>query len=717
MFQLCPRQRVLSQNKPRVLYTLGLMTLGVIVSMFSGNVAEADDTFSVVVMDPNTPPAQKISVQACAGLYNRHRGGSVYTQMGDKDLQWLEELNLLPDRFVSASDFLQECLVAFPQCVRYSYSNQQKLIPNILTVSAVLNAVPLDEHDEYSCNEIVFDATLEFESLDTPYLATKYVYENYVNDTTGLAMLNPGYDKNATAVWNPKLTEDMNPSMIDFVFSEKLFCIFLVNGCVATTRENELLERIAMVNPWPKPIGVYGYNNSWMVLGGYVFEAQTTCVQARNMGAIPTEVNNLSFFSSRRAPIKEIRQNELEDVEYNPSETYVAFVIGDGDNISFLLDARRRWLRERLDDCRKADNSCAPITWTISPHLPHIAPDVLEWYINGSYETGNDYFMLPPSGYLYAYPGSLAEPVQDSFVASTEAAAVLLDTNSTVSWEWWDSWVRAETSFLPKYAKKEGAIKGVFPVNVPYMFPTFTWKPNQFYKILKGQDGGETVLFAPRSWRGVDNSGNLATEKFYLSPDRMADEIGGYPRGTIAYVYMTSDGGLNLTNSFMALVKQLPKHVRLVSADTAARLALDAHRNTWGNPISFKTAHGKYLVAEGNGGGTVNADRQAIGPWEKFHLVSDGPIVDGAQISIQTGNGQFFSAQPQGGLDANRSAIGSWEKFTVINHSAKGGYVEHGHVISLKSAHGKYVVAEDTGKANANREAIGPWEKFVVIFH
>jgi len=39
---------------------------------------------------------------------------------------------------------------------------------------------------------------------------------------------------------------------------------------------------------------------------------------------------------------------------------------------------------------------------------------------------------------------------------------------------------------------------------------------------------------------------------------------------------MTSDGGLNLRNSVMELVKYLPGHVVLVSADTATRLALEA---------------------------------------------------------------------------------------------------------------------------------------------
>ena len=56
----------------------------------------------------------------------------------------------------------------------------------------------------------------------------------------------------------------------------------------------------------------------------------------------------------------------------------------------------------------------------------------------------------------------------------------------------------------------------------------------------------------------------------------MAEELGGYPKGTVTWVYMTSDGGLNLDNSFLAMAKLLPEHVKLVSADSAVKLALVA---------------------------------------------------------------------------------------------------------------------------------------------
>jgi len=536
----------------------------------------------VVDIDAKLPASVKIAVQAGVGLFNRKHGGSVYARMKDKDDKWIEELGLSPTETLDAMQFLNISMQEFPRCVRYSYREQQELLPNILTVAAVLEAIPIDVDMDVDCSDIVFDATETFRDLNTPRLATEYVYFNFVHDTTGLAMLNPGYSRGQEKVWDPKLVEDMNPDMVDFVFSEKLFVMFLVNGCIACTRENTLLNAIASVNPWPKPIGVYGYANYWNVFGGYLFEAQTLCAKARNMGAIPTETNNLSFFSTRREPITtpgELRQNALEDMDYDPTKTYVAFVVGDGDNINFIMDSRANWIRERALSCLEGDHACPPLTWSISSHLTRLAPDVLEWFYRKSYETGKDFFMLPPSGHLYAYPSSLEEKgMQDVFVEATERDAKLLGTRSTVHWEWLHKWRYAERRFLPKYAKKDGAIQGIFPVNVPYMFPTFTWKRNKFFKVLLGEDGGEVVLFRPREWRGIDGRGGSLAREFYLSVEDMAKELETYPRGTVTAIYMTSDGGLTLTNSVMALLKILPEHVVLVSGDTAVRLAFESSK-------------------------------------------------------------------------------------------------------------------------------------------
>lgn len=531
--------------------------------------------FTLVELDPAAPGPLQLAVQACAGLNNRELGGSVYVRMDDHDTQWLTELDLTPSRTVTAQEFLNECVTEFPSCVRYDYTDQQKLLPNVLTVAAALEAVPLDTGMDVACNDVAFDATVELAD-DTPYLATEYVFQNYIDQTTGLAMLNPGYQLDAADTANPPIDRDMSSALVDYVFSRKLFVVFLVNGCIDSDPEKALLSEIVNSGQWETPLGVYGYNNSWLVAGGFLYEAQTRCLDSRNMGAIPSERHNLSFFSTRRAPItstNELEHNAPDDVQYDPSKTYVAFVVGDGDNINFMVTWRKSWVRSRLADCAQPDSSCAPLTWTISPHLPTLAPDVLAWYYASLSQTGSDYFMLPPSGHLYAYPASMNEADQDRFVSLTEQDARILGTQSTVDWEWSATWAEAESDFLPKYASAGGPIRGIFPVNVPYLISAFTWWPaDQYAKVLTGGDGGNAVVFRPRSWRGVDGSDT----EFFATPQAMADNLEALPPGTVTWVYMTSDGGLSLDNAFIPLVELLPSHIQLVSADTAAQLALVA---------------------------------------------------------------------------------------------------------------------------------------------
>lgn len=540
------------------------------------NPSPAPGPFTVVHVDPTAAAPLQLAVQACVGLQNRKTGGSVYVEAEAHDPTWLEELKLTPAAEVSATDFLSSCVAAFPACVRYDYTSQQALLPNILTVAAALGAVPLDGSLNVPCSSVAFDATQELKDKNTPALATQYVFDTYGAQTTGMAMLSPGYDEHPKDNANPTLTGDMKPALVDFVFSQKLFVLYLINGCIDGNPENEVLSGIVNSGRWATPLGVYGYNSSWNIAGGDLYEAQTRCLDSRNMGAIASTTGNLSFFSTRTPPITTadvVKQSELESISYDAGKTYVAFVVGDGDNIQYLMTTRHDWFRQRLTDCEGTTAGCPPLTWTISPHLAQLAPDLLRWYYEQSHESGKDYFALPPSGHLYAYPSSLAEGDQDRFVTATEDDACILGTTGTVHWDWLGTWNDAEDHFLPKYAKSDGVIRGVFPVNVPYSFPTFTWWPDdQFYEVLAGADGGKLALFRPREWRGVDND----TDDHFLSPQKMADEIAGYPKGTITWVYLTSDGGLTLENSFLAVAKLLPSHVQLVSTDTAAKLAIAA---------------------------------------------------------------------------------------------------------------------------------------------
>lgn len=533
------------------------------------------ESFIVVDVDPAIPATDQLAVQACAGLANRKVGGSVFVRTEPVDDAWLADLGLSPSATVDASTFLASCTREFPKCVRYAYPAQQRLLPNILTAAAALGAVPIAEDSSVACRDVVFDARKRFPEDATPETATLDVFERYGDRTSGLAMLNPGYQIDSPQVTDPPVTRDMPPTMVDFVFARRLFTVFLVNGCLSGHPERVALSDVVTGSEWETPIGVYGYNNSWLI-GGFLWEAQTNCLDSRNMGAIPTETGNLSFYSTRRPPITDgstLARTPPENVTYDPTKTYVAFVVGDGDNVRFVMTTRKAWLAERIASCASSPATCAPLTWSLSPHLDELAPDVLEWYFETSETTGRDHFILPPSGHHYAYPTSLNEADQDRFVAATEQDARLLGTRSTVHWDLSSTWLDAQQHLLPKYAHAGGPIQGIVAVNVPYLTEAFPeWDPSEYYRVLTGDDGTPIVLFRPRPWRGVDDRDTT----FFVSPENMANEIAGYPPGTVRVVYMTSDGGLSLANSFTSLVPLLPENVQIVSADAAASLALAA---------------------------------------------------------------------------------------------------------------------------------------------
>ena len=96
-----------------------------------------------------------VAVASCAGLYNRAPGssnlpGPVYLLGSSSDEEWLrllKNMTAMPPT-VDAADFLAKCLEGdAPTDGRYIPFNatlQQALLPNIVTLGGVLDAIPLD---------------------------------------------------------------------------------------------------------------------------------------------------------------------------------------------------------------------------------------------------------------------------------------------------------------------------------------------------------------------------------------------------------------------------------------------------------------------------------------------------------------------------------------------------------------------------------------------
>jgi hypothetical protein len=129
--------------------------------------------------------------------------------------------------------------------------------------------------------------------------------------------------------------------------------------------------------------------------------------------------------------------------------------------------------------------------------------------------------------------------------------------------------------------------------------------------------------------------------------------------------------------------------------------------------VALQASNNQYVVAEGGGGGVVNANRTNRGAWETFTVQED--LVLG-KVSFQASNGKWVVAEGGGGREvlANRSAVGAWEKFTPVATTDAFGFPDGKW--AFRANNNQYVVAEGGGGGvvNANRNAIGPWERFTV---
>ena len=137
--------------------------------------------------------------------------------------------------------------------------------------------------------------------------------------------------------------------------------------------------------------------------------------------------------------------------------------------------------------------------------------------------------------------------------------------------------------------------------------------------------------------------------------------------------------------------------------------------------VTLQTWRGHYVVAEGGGGGEVNANRTSARQWETFELIDvDGlALRSGDAVRFRAANGDYLVAEHGGGgaVNANRTAGGPWETFTIEAIGMPvGALIYEGDEIALRTYRGQYVVAEEGGGdvVNANRSRVGAWETFVL---
>jgi len=436
----------------------------------------------------------------------------------------------------------------------------------------VLDAVPLDvsiNATHVDATVLVLDLLTVFPAGTTPYDATEYVYNKHVNMTTGLVKMNPGYEsQTGKKILDPKINHPPATGLVDYIVKERLFNLYLPDGCIPLTHEHALMKKIAENNPWPKPIAVMGYDNTVVFAGGDFFEAETSCVKEVAMGQIASAGTiNLAYFSRKPALTTPLPHNAptRDAGGYNASKTYISFLIGDGDNMDYLQSSRRDWITGRVAQC---NGTCPyPLLWTMNPHVMHLAPDWAQWYAEQLLLTKTDRFALPPSGDLYSYPSEFPKDQQATFVANTERDCQLLSTTASTAWEFAGNWGSALEEYFPRYGPR-GIVESLVTVNVPYDIPTLAFG-DDMYKVVgaTSANSNSSVVFKPHEWRGIRGANSAPfSGAENMNVTAMAAQINGYPAGTVTAIYVTSDGGANLS-IIDQLAKILSDHVEIVGLE------------------------------------------------------------------------------------------------------------------------------------------------------
>jgi hypothetical protein len=207
-----------------------------------------------------------------------------------------------------------------------------------------------------------------------------------------------------------------------------------------------------------------------------------------------------------------MKQFPSPHVAYDPKKSYVALVYGDMDNIDFVQDFGRVHMQIRSEKCSETPAECFPLSWTLSPNLITIAPAILRWYYEtASKSGGRDWFIMPPSGTLYSYPGEMPDEVQKNYVDQQLAQSVIMNTTGSVHWEWIFTWRWAWENYFPRYINAMGT-RYFFLNNVPWKIPILDmWFLDETYAFVgNAADPGSVVAFKPAfNWQEDGPGGGL----------------------------------------------------------------------------------------------------------------------------------------------------------------------------------------------------------------
>jgi hypothetical protein len=119
-----------------------------------------------------------------------------------------------------------------------------------------------------------------------------------------------------------------------------------------------------------------------------------------------------------------------------------------------------------------------------------------------------------------------------------------------------------------------------------------------------------------------------------------------------------------------------------------------------GQTLTLQANNGLFVSSE-NGGGPMNSNRTAVGPWEQFLVVDAGS----GTVALKN-SGKYVSSQNgQQAITCQDTVISALNHFALVFNSDG--------TLSLRGSNGLYVSSENgTAPMTCNRTAIGSWEEF-----
>ncbi|MCI2111166.1 MAG: hypothetical protein LKK13_02365 [Bacilli bacterium] len=220
---------------------------------------------------------------------------------------------------------------------------------------------------------------------------------------------------------------------------------------------------------------------------------------------------NLSFYSA--ASYKTLAQRKNDNpITPEKGKHYAAILMSDGDNV--------QWMENDFSTSNKYYGSpkrgAFPVTWTTSPALYDLAPDILKDLY--SKETANDGFIAGPSGVGYVNPYDYASSSIDEYAAKTASYMKASDLHYVNLLDGVVPDPENRSEVVAPFAKQEGIEGGVWSLGDYYLGGngSVTWSNDKPFVSVR-----ESL------WLDTNATDH---NKYYGYPERIAQRVNAYSK-------------------------------------------------------------------------------------------------------------------------------------------------------------------------------------------